>query len=591
MQCLIKTIGNDALLGVASVSKKIDVQTFSRHNTPAHLADDDQEEANPVLKEPTSSKPKKTSTPKDKSKKKSSLKPKPSTKPNKTPQEDEMPVDVNVQSELVKATTETSSQLAATSHSQPQPPVTSQQVTESISREPISVVVTSLDVTTITPMPGSTQLESPITDNINTTISTVTTAIALKELGSDVPSTSVMPQMIIEVSPHDQSFSDLLDMDVDMPFSNQRDEDEPRPLSPVSEVQGTSEAATTPLPPSGGLEDSSIITKTSLVATAVIGSDPMDITAGSPQNQEQGAHDNLELEPGHGKTVSTEDRDSDDAIKLVDESKIKELTAKVEGLESEVCKLKELLTKKAQDKDHSTQTTPRVASPANTAGDLPYTSPSTQATSSGPGSINIDHLCNPQGPLYQMFHQLIDAHLKDLTVQMEQKYNTQLTMLNNALTDKVSEISRRQEDLRRQIQHLTCVTPPAPWFQEADEAKKGEKVSEKIDLAASKKAREAEQKRSLEKTIAGKKSVVQSSNLPTDLPSTEKETSTREVKVQYRKRKTRGTTDKTSEDPKDKTADAQSSVVTKIQKTTPAFSKPTPDPSDLDQMPISQLIK
>jgi len=118
MQCLINTIGNDALLGVASVSKKIEVQTFSRHNTPAHLADDDQEEANPVLKEPTSSKPKKISTPKDKSKKKSSLKPKPSTKPNKTPQEDEMPVDVNVQSELVKATTETSSQLAATSHSQ-----------------------------------------------------------------------------------------------------------------------------------------------------------------------------------------------------------------------------------------------------------------------------------------------------------------------------------------------------------------------------------------------------------------------------------------------------------------------------------------
>jgi len=78
-----------------------------------------------------------------------------------------------------------------------------------------------------------------------------------------------------------------------------------------------------------------------------------------------------------------------------------------------------------------------------------------------------------------MLHQLIDAHLKDFTVQMEQKYNTQLTMLRNALNVKISEISRHQEDIRRQIQHLTGVTPPAPWFQEADEAKKGgESVSE-----------------------------------------------------------------------------------------------------------------
>ena len=144
------------------------------------------------------------------------------------------------------------------------------------------------------------------------------------------------------------------------------------------------------LPPSCGLEDSSDIAKTSLMATAAMGTEHMDTTAGSPQYQEKGAHDNLELEPGHGKTVSTEDRDSDEVIKLADESKIQELTAKVEGLESEVCKLKELLTNKAQDKDHSTHKSPRVASPANTAGDHPNTSPSTQATNSGPGSINID---------------------------------------------------------------------------------------------------------------------------------------------------------------------------------------------------------
>ena len=68
-------------------------------------------------------------------------------------------------------------------------------------------------------------------------------------------------------------------MDVDIPIPNQGDEEWPRSLSPIFETQGATEATTTLLPSSGGLEVSSFITKTSVVATADEGSKP---EAGSP---------------------------------------------------------------------------------------------------------------------------------------------------------------------------------------------------------------------------------------------------------------------------------------------------------------------
>jgi hypothetical protein len=70
-----------------------------------------------------------------------------------------------------------------------------------------------------------------------------------------------------------------------------------------------------------------------------------------------------------------------------------------------------------------------------------------------------------------------------------------------------------------------------------------------------------------------------------NIPSTfSTEDPKREIKLQYAKRKTKGTTHVTEE-----IAVAETSVAAKIQKTTPTFSKPSiPDPSDQDKPQESQ---
>ena len=94
----------------------------------------------------------------------------------------------------------------------------------------------------------------------------------------------------------------------------------------------------------------------------------------------------------------------------------------------------------------------------------------TQSTS---GNISLDHLCSPDSPLYQMLHKLMSSHLQTFTTAMELKNDTQLEMIRNAMEVRTSEITRQIEDIRRQLQHLTGVPPPASWFPEVDEAKKG----------------------------------------------------------------------------------------------------------------------
>ena len=132
-------------------------------------------------------------------------------------------------------------------------------------------------------------------------------------------------------------------MDVDTTIPNPRDEEGPWSLSLIVEIQGTTEATTTLLPSSGGLEDNSFIAKTSYVTTADEGFEP---DAGSPQYQEKRAHDITSLDLGHA--TSDFIRVSDDSISLDDDSNQNvELTAAVEGPESEVSKLKEFGHQKA----------------------------------------------------------------------------------------------------------------------------------------------------------------------------------------------------------------------------------------------------
>src|ERR1043165_3976704 len=100
-----------------------------------------------------------------------------------------------------------------------------------------------------------------------------------------------------------------------------------------------------------------------------------------------------------------------------------------------------------------------------------------------------------------MVHQLISDHLKDFMTAMELKNKTQIEMINNAIEHKLGELSRKMEDNRRQLAHLSSVTPPPPWFPEVDEAKNGEmsKEPQVVSLEASKKAREAQQLKDAQK--------------------------------------------------------------------------------------------
>ena len=191
-------------------------------------------------------------------------------------------------------------------------------------------------------------------------------------------------------------------------------------------------------------------------------------------------------------------RDSDDSIHLDDDSFFKDLTAKnCEGPESDVAILKELVTDD-QVKDHLNPNSPKVASPSNDDRDLPKTPPPQSQkptqSSSGATSIDLNQLCSPDGPLYQMIHNLISSHLQNFTTAMELKNATQLEMIRNAMEIRTSELSRQIENNRRQLEHLSGIAPPAPWFPEVDEAKKGEKNKEpeKMNLEQAKKAKEAQ---------------------------------------------------------------------------------------------------
>ena len=105
MQCIIKELGEEVLVGKTTVLNPLTSQAYSRHNKPATWPEDDQGEHTTVPKEPSSSKPspKKAKTPKQQKQKPTSLK-------RKAVQEVEMPKLANVQSALDKDVTETSSQ-------------------------------------------------------------------------------------------------------------------------------------------------------------------------------------------------------------------------------------------------------------------------------------------------------------------------------------------------------------------------------------------------------------------------------------------------------------------------------------------------
>jgi len=227
-------------------------------------------------------------------------------------------------------------------------------------------------------------------------------------------------------------------MDVDTHSPNQRDEDEPGSLSPNLEILGTFKAATTHIPTSGGSEERSNIAKTSFVATTDEGLMP---EVGNPLNQEQEVHETTGLGPAHDITdtvlIEEVSRDSDDSIDLDDDShstKI-ELTAASEGPAPGVSKLKELVTP-YQVKVHLIPDSPKVASSVQHE-DYPKTHPSLNMPTQFPGSTSIDlnQLCSPDGPLYQMMNNLIANHLKTFTTALELSTKNQFEVIKQLKTD------------------------------------------------------------------------------------------------------------------------------------------------------------
>ena len=195
-----------------------------------------------------------------------------------------MPEDVNVHSAFEKAPTATSSQLVATSQPANTAPIFSQKDLEVSQRETTDIEMQSIDASLTAHSPKG-DLSS---DPIQSTLSTLETAKLLYGMSANITSISGSPQ-----SPHQsEDETPPIAMVVDTTLPIQIDEEGPGSLSPIFEIQGTTEATTTLLPSSCGLEDSSFIAKTSVVATADEGSKP---DAGSPQYQEKKGHMRLQV--------------------------------------------------------------------------------------------------------------------------------------------------------------------------------------------------------------------------------------------------------------------------------------------------------
>ena len=105
MQCIIKELGQEVLVGKTTLLNPLSSQAYSRHSKPAAWPEDDQGEPETVPMEPSSSKP----SPK-KAKKIKQQKPRPTSLKRKAVQEVEMPELANVKSALDKVMTKTSSQ-------------------------------------------------------------------------------------------------------------------------------------------------------------------------------------------------------------------------------------------------------------------------------------------------------------------------------------------------------------------------------------------------------------------------------------------------------------------------------------------------
>lgn len=257
----------------------------------------------------------------------------------------ENPETTDVQSALDKDVAETSSQ-----HT-PSPPPKRKPVTVIFQRKSLKKTVTTdpepipttehQPITTTEPEPSHTTIEiAQLLSGLKGSHQTHVTPLATHQTG-EMPSE--------------------LDMDVDLISPNQGDEDGPEYLSPNIETLGTFELATTHLSPSGEPEDSSNIAKTSNLVTTDEG---LLLEVGKPQFQDKEVHEKTSLELSHDitDTALIEDtiKDSDDSISLDDESQIpqKELTVVDEDPESEVSKLKELVTKD-QVKDHLSPISPK----------------------------------------------------------------------------------------------------------------------------------------------------------------------------------------------------------------------------------------
>ena len=118
MQCIIKELGDEVLVGKTEILKPLTSQAYSRLNKQVACPEDDQGEPEPVPMEPSSSKP----TP-PKAKKPKVQKQKPTKPKRKAVQEVEMPEQPIVQSAFLKDVTETSSQ-SHPSQTPPRAPIT-----------------------------------------------------------------------------------------------------------------------------------------------------------------------------------------------------------------------------------------------------------------------------------------------------------------------------------------------------------------------------------------------------------------------------------------------------------------------------------
>ena len=114
----------------------------------------------------------------------------------------------------------------------------------------------------------------------------------------------------------------------------------------------------------------------------------------------------------------------------------------------------------------------------------------------GSSSIDLNRLCSPDGPLYQLMNTLISNQLKSFTTALELSTKAQFEVINK----KLGELSNKIDNNSRQLAELTGRTSKPSRLPEVDEAKQGEKIKEpKESLEARIKARVALQQQLLEK--------------------------------------------------------------------------------------------